>query len=195
MPAAVAGAAPLAAFALATERDPGLASAWANHGTALLNLGRAAEARPLFERAFALMPGLKAHFPEAGALAASPPPVHHLLLEVRDLDRSLAFYRDRLGFTVTRRTRDFAMLETGSVGVYLWEDRWAWSPKPPLAGREPGGMYPHLTLPDVRGTVTNLRAAGDRIVADPRDFAHGTEAFVADPDGFVWALLSPPPPR
>jgi uncharacterized glyoxalase superfamily protein PhnB len=51
-------------------------------------------------------------------------------------------------------------------------------------------MYPHFVIPDVKGTMARLRQAGYRIVAEAKDYDYGTEGFVADPDGFVWALIS-----
>jgi lactoylglutathione lyase len=46
--------------------------------------------------------------------------LHYVSLRVRDLDRSIAFYRDGLGFPLKTafelRGRRFAMLETGGGG-------------------------------------------------------------------------------
>ncbi len=82
------------------------------------------------------------------------------------------------------------MLEAANIGIYLWSKRWKWSPPPPDSGRPPQGMYPHLVFPDVKGLVEKLRRDGYRIVAEPKEHMYGTEAFVADPDGYVWALIS-----
>ena len=109
---------------------------------------------------------------------------------MKNLDRSIAFYRDQLGLTVKKRSGDFVTLESANVGVYLWSKRWKWSPSPPKEGRSPQGMYPHFVIPDVKGTMERLRQAGYRIVAEAKDYDYGTEGFVADPDGFVWALIS-----
>lgn len=120
------------------------------------------------------------------------PRVDHILLEVRDLDRSLAFYRDQLGLRVKERSSDFVMLDSGNVGIYLWSKHWEWS-TPPLAGpRPPSGMYPHLAVADAKALMARLRADGYTIVANAEDYSYGTEGFVADPDGFVWAIISAP---
>ncbi len=117
------------------------------------------------------------------------PAINHILLEVKDLDRSVKFYHDELGLKIRKRSSDFVMLEAANIGVYLWSKRWKWSP-PPEGGRSPQGMYPHLVSSDVKETVERLRRDGYRIVAEPKHHLYGTEAFIADPDGFVWALIS-----
>lgn len=99
-----------------------------------------------------------------------PPPIDHILFEVKDLDRSIAFYRDQLGLTVKKRSGDFVTLESANVGVYLWSKRWDWSPPPPKEGRSPQGMYPHFVISDVKGTMERLRQAGYRIVAEAKDY-------------------------
>ena len=118
------------------------------------------------------------------------PTVDHILLKVKDLDRSVKFYHDELGLDIKRRSGDFVMLEAANIGVYLWSKRWKWSSPPPDNGRPPQGMYPHFVVPDVKGFVERLRRNGYGIVADAKVHIYGTEAFVADPDGFVWALIS-----
>ncbi len=118
------------------------------------------------------------------------PVVDHILLEVKDLDRSVKFYHDELGLKIKRRSGDFVMLEAANIGIYLWSKHWKWSPPPPDSGRPPQGMYPHLVFPDVKGLVEQLRRDGYRIVANPKHHIYGTEAFVADPDGYVWAIIS-----
>jgi lactoylglutathione lyase len=130
------------------------------------------------------------HEPKANSSQWVVPRVGHILLEVKDLDRSVKFYRDELGLKLEKRSKDFAVLESANVGVYLWSKHWDWSPPPPAGPRPPQGMYPHLVFSDVKGLVERLRRDGYRIVAEPKDHIYGTEAFVADPDGFVWALIS-----
>ena len=120
------------------------------------------------------------------------PKVDHILLEVSNLDASIAFYRDLLGLRLKSRSHDFVVLESENVGIFLWSARWDWE-KPRSNGERQGlGMYPHFTVNDTATVVERARQAGYRIVQEPRRYDWGTEAFVADPDGYTWALVSPP---
>ncbi len=120
------------------------------------------------------------------------PSIHHILLEVSDLNRSLPFYRDALGLRLISRKGDFATLESANVGVYLWQSRWAWEAPRNPDERNGLGIYPHFAVPDVDATAARLEQAGYKIVQQPRLYGWGTEAFVADPDGFIWALVNMP---
>jgi catechol 2,3-dioxygenase-like lactoylglutathione lyase family enzyme len=114
---------------------------------------------------------------------------HHLLLEVAALDRSVAFYRDRVGLRIVSQRADFAMLEAGNVGVALWQQRWGWEGQRHPGERNGLGLYPHLEVADVPARIVELRAGGARIVQEPKTYDWGTEAFFADPDGYTWALV------
>jgi len=120
----------------------------------------------------------------------APPAIDHILFEVKDMDRSLKFYRDYFGFTVKSQSRDFVFLHAANVDVGLWTKHWDWSPAP-NDHRTPQGMYPHLAVPDTHALMDRLSKAGYRVVAPAKDYSYGTEGFVADPDGFVWAVITP----
>lgn len=121
--------------------------------------------------------------------ASSAPSIHHILLEVADLERSVAFYRDRMGLKVKSQSSEFATLESANVGVYLWSKRWDWE-KPRQEGERNGlGMYPHFAVDDVGAWTRRLKDAGVTIVQEPREYKTFSEAFIADPDGYTWALI------
>jgi catechol 2,3-dioxygenase-like lactoylglutathione lyase family enzyme len=118
--------------------------------------------------------------------------VDHILLEVSDLTASIAFYRDFLGLRLKFQGKDFVMLDSNNVGVFLWNARWDWE-KPRANGERQGlGMYPHFEVNDAAAIVDGARQAGYRIVQEPRKYDWGTEAFIADPDGYTWAFVSRP---
>ena len=131
------------------------------------------------------------HF-TASAQEPSPPKIDHILLEVADLKKSIAFYHDFLGLEIRSQTKDFAMLQSGNVGVFLSNTHWDWNEKRPSNARPGWGMYAHFEVADVAGTVKRARKAGYKIAQEPRKYTWGTEAFVADPDGYVRTLINPP---
>ena len=119
------------------------------------------------------------------------PKIDHILLEVADLNKAIAFYHDFLGLQIKSQSRDFAMLQSGNVGVFLSITHWDWDEKRPANARPGWGMSPHFAVADVATTIERARKAGYRIAQEPRKYSWGTEAFVADPDGYIWALVSP----
>jgi len=122
----------------------------------------------------------------------APPKIDHILVEVADLEKSMAFYHDFLGLEVKSQSRIFAVLQSGNVGVFLSSTHWDWDQKRPTNARPGWGMYPHFEVADVAATVERARKAGYRIAQEPRKYSWGTEAFVADPDGYIWALINSP---
>ena len=113
-------------------------------------------------------------------------------MEVEDLKKSIAFYHDLLGLQVKSQSKDFVILESGNVGVFLSGTHWDWDEKRPTNARPGWGMYPHFAVVDVAATIERARKAGYRIVQEPRKYNWGTEGFVADPDGYVLALINSP---
>lgn len=105
--------------------------------------------------------------------------IHHVSLNVADADRSLAFYRDRLGMVeLPRPAFSFggAWLDAGAGRqVHLIETA---NVPPDL------GQHVAFRVDDLDGAVAELRAAGVE-VPDPT-FVGDTairQTFVLDPDG------------
>jgi catechol 2,3-dioxygenase-like lactoylglutathione lyase family enzyme len=120
------------------------------------------------------------------------PRIDHILLKVSNLTATIAFYRDFLGLRLKSQSDWFVMLESNNVGVFLRNSRWDWE-KPRQSGEQLGlGMYPHFEVSDAAATVEKARRAGYRIVQEPRKYDFGTEVFIADPDSYIWAFVSPP---
>jgi catechol 2,3-dioxygenase-like lactoylglutathione lyase family enzyme len=129
---------------------------------------------------------------EPESQAPATPKIDHILLEVSNLFASIAFYRDFVGLRLKSQSDWFVMLESSNVGVFLRNSRWDWE-KPRSNGQQLGlGMYPHFEVSDAAAMVEKARKAGYRIVQEPRKYDFGTEAFIADPDGYTWAFISPP---
>ncbi|MDX1549148.1 MAG: VOC family protein [Lysobacter spongiicola] len=114
----------------------------------------------------------------------------HAMVRVRDLDRSLAFYRDALGLVETRR-KDvpqgrftlvyLAAPETPDAEVEL---TWNYDDEDYGDARNFGHLA--FEVDDIHATCADLRAKGVTINRPPRD---GRMAFVRSPDDISIELL------
>src|SRR5580693_8182775 len=91
--------------------------------------------------------------------SAAIPKIDHILLEVSDLNASIAFYRDFVGLHLKSQSDWFVMLESANMGVFLRNSRWDWE-KPRTNGDQPNsGMYPHFDVADAAAMVEKARKA------------------------------------
>ncbi len=119
-----------------------------------------------------------------------PPRVDHILFNVSGMQASIAFYRDMIGLRVKSLGSRFSVLEAGNLGFYLSTSRRSWEQQQGKDAHLGLGMYPHFEVENVQGFVDQLKKAGYKIVQEAQVHDWGTEAFVADPDGYTWALFS-----
>ena len=110
--------------------------------------------------------------------------VHHVSVNVTDLDAAVAFYTDALGLRL-REDRpalgvDGAWLDVGGQQVHLIA-----APVPPDRGQ-----HFALAVDDLDGTVTELRSRGVD-VGDPSPVGTGRQAFLHDPSGNTIELHQP----
>jgi ureidoacrylate peracid hydrolase len=117
-----------------------------------------------------------------GWLAAATAPratrLHHLLLEVADLDRSLDFYTGVLGFAIRKREpfrdgRDLVVTEQG-LGLVGG-----------LSGSGERSGLEHLCFGArcVDALAEKAATAGYRIIRGPGPGPYGHTVYVEDPDG------------
>jgi catechol 2,3-dioxygenase-like lactoylglutathione lyase family enzyme len=105
-----------------------------------------------------------------------PLAIHHVSINVTDVDRAEAFYVGTLGLT-RRSDRP----ELGIPGV--WLD--AGGQQVHLIGGEPPpakGQHFAVQVADLDATIAELRGAGVK-VSDGSAIGTGWQAFLADPDG------------
>jgi lactoylglutathione lyase len=121
----------------------------------------------------------------------------HTMIRVRDLDKSLKFYRDLLGMKVLRQrdypTGKFTLAfvgygeESGNTVIELTHN---WGQAEPY---DLGTAFGHLAIgvPDVYKTCDRLAAAGVKIPRPAGPMAHGGSviAFIEDPDGYRIELV------
>lgn len=108
------------------------------------------------------------------------PKIDHLGIAVRSIDQALKFYRDQLGLTVSSRETvavekvHAAMLPVGESRIELLE---ASEPDSVIAKfiakRGEGLHHVALTVPDLNAAVDRLKAAGARLLNEPRAGAGG----------------------
>jgi catechol 2,3-dioxygenase-like lactoylglutathione lyase family enzyme len=110
--------------------------------------------------------------------------IHHVSVNVADVDAALAFYVGVLGLTQRPDRPDFAVggawLDAGGQQVHLIE------------GRVPEGLGQHFAvwvdrLDDV---VAELRSQGVE-VSDPKPVGPSRQAFATDPSGNLIELHEP----
>jgi len=110
---------------------------------------------------------------------------------VNDIQRSLAFYRDVLGFTPKERWEQGGVLRgvemvAGRVSFWLAQDDWK-KGRDRVKGQ--GFRIYCETSQDVDLLAERVRTSGGRISEGPRDEPWG--AFtVVDPDGFTITVAS-----
>jgi uncharacterized glyoxalase superfamily protein PhnB len=114
---------------------------------------------------------------------------------VNDIERSLAWYRDVLGFAEKERWEDAGKLlgvemAAGDVTFMLGQDDWK-KGRNRIKGE--GFRIVCTTGQDVDRLADNIKARGGTLLREPADDPWGTRAFaVEDPDGFKIAIASEP---
>ena len=121
--------------------------------------------------------------------------VLHTMLRVKNLEESIAFYCDRLGMELRRRSEypggQFTLAFVGYPGsdsheielTHNWDGR----------DYEIGTAFGHLAIAveDIHKVCERLRAAGVPITREPGPMKHGSTviAFVKDPTGYAIELI------
>ncbi|MBI1863186.1 VOC family protein [Candidatus Microgenomates bacterium] len=112
--------------------------------------------------------------------------IGHIHLRVSNIDRSLLFYRDILGFdVVTRMGEDAVFLSAGGyhhhIGLNTWESRGATPPPPGHTG-----MYHFaILLPSRKELANTLKTLvnADYPIGGASDHGVSEAVYLEDPDG------------
>jgi catechol 2,3-dioxygenase-like lactoylglutathione lyase family enzyme len=114
------------------------------------------------------------------------PPVSMIMLGVRDLEKSVSFYRDRLGIDSRQRIPGFAFLDSGALTIVLSE---------PLAKNVSplaGATEVIFSVNDVRASYEALQNQGVEFSQEPRNVSGPMwAANFRDPDGHLLTLFGP----
>ncbi len=119
----------------------------------------------------------------------------HTMIRVFDLDTSIEFYENALGFTLVRKSDHehgkftLAFLDIPNSDAQL-ELTYNWPQDEPY---DLGSGYGHIALyvEDMDATIKQIRSAGYDLDRGPKTSPSGKSrmAFIKDPDGYSIELL------
>jgi lactoylglutathione lyase len=121
----------------------------------------------------------------------------HVMLRVKDLEKSVRFYQEQFGMTEVRRSEvpegryTLAFMGFGAEATHtVLELTYNWGQDD---GYEVGTGFGHLaiSMPDVAAACERVRAAGCKVTREAGPVKFGTTiiAFVEDPDGYKIELV------
>lgn len=147
--------------------------------------------------------------------------VWHVGLSVRDIERSIAFYRDCLGLPLRHRQlqeNEYTSNLVGYPNVRITVAQFQLPGENPGSGHvlelteyeRPRGAEVDISTPnigvahlafevgDIDVMRPTLEAGGARFVSEPQEIAAGINkggraVYLRDPDGFTLELIEPPP--
>ena len=101
-----------------------------------------------------------------------------IMLIVKDMDRSVAFYRDVVGLAVQMHTPFWSSLDAGNIILGL-------HPESEHSKVAPGtGCTFGFEVADIHQTAAELRSKGVKFALEPKREDFGWLAVFVDPDGY-----------
>ncbi len=112
------------------------------------------------------------------------------VFRVADLDRSLAFYCEKLGFAVEFNFEDlYASVVRDGCHIHLKADEPLPRDDEALAADE--HLDACLMVTDAAALADSLAAAGVAFAVPPRTMLYGREFYIRDPDGYILGFVEP----
>ena len=109
-----------------------------------------------------------------------------IMLGVADTEKSVPFYRDRLGLKLSARFEDFAFFDAGSVTLALSGGLAR------ATGKGAGAVEIVFSVEHIRQAYQALRAAGVEFSGEPRVVSGPNwAANFRDPDGHILSIFGP----
>ena len=100
-----------------------------------------------------------------------------IMLVVKDMKRSIAFYRDVLGLKVQFEHPEWTQLSAGNMDLGL-------HPESEHLHVQVGGCQFAFFVEDVQETTQELKRRGVKFVMEPKKESFGWLAVFTDPDGY-----------
>jgi catechol 2,3-dioxygenase-like lactoylglutathione lyase family enzyme len=121
----------------------------------------------------------------------------HVALVVRDYDEAIAFFCEKLHFTLVEDTyqpeqdkRWVLVAPPGSSGTTLLLARAAKPEQEEFIGRQTGGrVFLFLQTDDFWRDFDEMRASGINFIREPKEASYGTVAVFEDLYGNLWDLV------
>ena len=114
------------------------------------------------------------------------------VFRVRDLKRSLAFYRDQLGFGLDFCYADF-YASVSRDGCHLHLQCAGPSPRDQAAFERAELIDACVVVPDAEALSSIFASAGVPFTVTLRHMPYGVEFYIRDPDGYVLGFVQPAP--
>ena len=123
--------------------------------------------------------------------------IAHVALVVRDYDEAIAFYTEKLHFTLTEDSyqpeqdkRWVVVTPPGSSGTNLLLAKASKSEQEPFIGNQSGGrVFLFLSTDDFWRDYNEMVFKGIEFVREPKEAEYGTVAVFKDLYGNLWDLL------
>ena len=114
--------------------------------------------------------------------------VGNVILAVKDLDKSIAFYHDLIGLPIKNQRRTWVDLGTSGALLSLHP---ASLTAEHIGSSIENGITIGFLVGDVKSAVDELRQKGVKVYREIVDRDAGKNAVVLDPDGYLVSLFEP----
>jgi len=114
--------------------------------------------------------------------------VGNVILAVKDLDKSIAFYHDIIGLPIKNQRRSWVDLGTSGALLSLHP---ASLTAEHIGSSIENGITIGFLVGDVNSAVDELRSKGVKIYREIVEREAGKNAVVLDPDGYLISLFEP----
>jgi len=114
--------------------------------------------------------------------------VGNVILAVKDLDKSIAFYHDLIGLPIKNQRRSWVDLGTSGALLSLHP---ASLTAEHIGSSIENGITIGFLVGDVKSAVDELRGKGVKVYREIVEREAGKNAVVQDPDGYLVSLFEP----
>lgn len=114
--------------------------------------------------------------------------VGNVILAVKDIDKSIEFYHDKIGLPIKRQRRSW--VDLGSTGAILSLHPASLTAEH-IGSSIENGITIGFLVGDVKSAVEELRSKGVKIHREIVEREAGKNAIVLDPDDYLVSLFEP----